>query len=223
MTPPRAVVEVARTARVLAEVPSTLAWLSASERARVDTLRHAGRRDHYLAGHWLARVLLARVFGGPVSAWSLNERRSLPPRVAGHEDTHFVSLSHSGEWVAAAVADARVGIDIEQRGRVLDASIAPLLLEPDESPGPVDADVLLQRWVAKEAALKRMGAAALPAQLAHTRLLPVASPDRADVRLVRSDAFHVGLALAAGIAATIEADTDAALAPGPWFAVRIDS
>src|SRR5436190_6209883 len=107
-----------------------MAWLSDSERARVAELRHAGRREHYLAGHWLARTLLARALGGDAAQWSLRERKSLPPDVP--DRPHWrVSISHSGEWIAAAVAEAPIGIDLESRPRTLDAALEPLLRNAD--------------------------------------------------------------------------------------------
>jgi len=195
MAASRAVMDVARTAQVLAEAPATLAWLTDSERARLDTLKHAQRRDHYLAGHWFARVLLARAFGREPAQWSLTERRSLPPHVHGHEDALRVSLSHAGDWIAAVVADAPVGIDIEPCDRVLDASLEPLLLEPGEAPGSLDAEALLRRWVAKEAWIKRQAGIALPAQLAELRLREADASD-ADVRIARHGDVLVALSVA---------------------------
>jgi phosphopantetheinyl transferase len=196
-------------------MPSSSSWLSDSERARLETLRHAARREHYLAGHWLARVLLRRAFGE--QAWSLLERRSLPPLVCGREASLFVSLSHSGDWVAAAVAEVPIGIDIEQRGRVLDASVEPLLLESEESSGSVDADVLLQRWVAKEAWLKRDAANALPEQLSRLRLRPELA-DQPLVSLHSHAGFHLGIAREAACA--IECRADVAMVEGKAFSVH---
>jgi phosphopantetheinyl transferase len=188
-------VEVARVAKVLAGVPHAhLAWLSETESARAATLRHAERRDQYLAGHWLARVLLARACGGVPVQWQLRERRGLPPEVQGH-DALRVSISHAGEWIAVAVAEAAVGIDLEQRSRVLDASLEPLLRNADEAPGSLDADALLQRWVAKEAWIKREAGSALPGRLEQLCLLPVAR-ERADVRVDTHAHFHLALAMA---------------------------
>jgi 4'-phosphopantetheinyl transferase len=216
MATPRAVVEVARTIEVLAAAPPAFDWLSDSERARLDTLRHAGRRDHYLAGHWLARVLLARAFGHEPMHWSLTERRSLPPHVHGHEDALHVSLSHAGEWVAAVVADAPVGIDIESRDRVLDAALEPLLLEPGEARGSLDAEALLGRWVAKEAWIKREAGIALPAQFAGLRLREVPRA-QADVHLASLDGLHLALAWPAH--AGLEHDDVGPLRAGIGYAV----
>jgi 4'-phosphopantetheinyl transferase len=182
-------------AQVLAGVPHAhLAWLSETESARAATLRHVERHDQYLAGHWLARRLLARAFGGVPVQWQLRERKGLPPEVQGHEALR-VSISHAGEWVAVAVASVPVGIDLELRARVLDAAIEPLLRNADETPGSLDADALLQRWVAKEAWIKRDAGSALPGRLEQLQLQPVAR-ERADVRIDTHAQFHVALAVA---------------------------
>jgi 4'-phosphopantetheinyl transferase len=178
------VVEVARVADVLAGAPTD--WLSESEAERVATLRHAGRRDQYLAGHWLARVLLARAFGGVPVQWRLRERKGQPPEVHGRGDALRVSISHAGDWVAVAAADMPVGIDIDVRTRVLADAVEPLLREPGEAPGSLDGATRLRRWVAKEAWIKRDHGSALPARLQALRLGPgtqVRLWDHADMHL----------------------------------------
>jgi len=215
----RAFVEVARTSRLLEEMPAPAQWLSPSENARLAALRHSQRREQYLAGHWLARVLLTHAFGREPMHWSLLERRSLPPLVSGHEESLRVSLSHAGDWIAAAVADAPVGIDIEPRGRVLDAALEPLLLEPGETSGSVVDDALLRRWVAKEAWLKREAGLALPEQLARLRLREVARA-HADVRLECHDEIHLAIALVPGC--VVERRCEVAWADGESYAVGAD-
>jgi len=180
-------VEVVRVAEALVDAPTE--WLSESEAERVAALRHAGRRAQYLAGHWLARVLLARAFGGVPMQWRLRERKGRPPEVQGHDDALRVSISHAGDWVAVAVADAPVGIDIEVRSRVLDDAIEPLVRELDEAPGSLDGDTRLRRWVAKEAWIKRDHGSALPARLQALRLGP-----GADVDTWTHAEFHLALA-----------------------------
>jgi phosphopantetheinyl transferase len=211
-------VEVVRVADVLAGIPDSphlgaarlslsprggeRDWLSESEAERVATLRHAGRRAQYLAGHWLARVLLARAFGGVPMQWRLRERKGQPPEVQGRGDALRVSISHAGEWLAVAVADAPVGIDIEVNTRVLDDAVEPLLREPGEAPGSLDAGTRLRRWVAKEAWIKRDHGSALPARLQALRLWP-----GADVRLWRHAELHLALAVAVadpGMPASLE-------------------
>jgi 4'-phosphopantetheinyl transferase len=210
-------VEVASVARVLADAPERHeGWLSESERARLDGLRHPARRDQYRAGHWLARNVLARARGGVPVQWRLLERKGLPPAVHGYEAVR-VSISHAGDWVAVAVAEVPIGIDLELRARVLDAALEPLLRNADEAPGTLDADALLQRWVAKEAWLKRAGVNALPEQLAGLRLQP-ASADQPQVCIDSHPELHVGLALET--ACVIDRRADVAMVEGRRYTVR---
>ena len=216
MIAPAAWIEIARIPRVLAQVPDAHStWLSESELARLASLRHAPRRAQYLAGHWLVRVLLARAFGGVPTDWRLLERRSLPPAVQGH-DALRVSISHTEDWIAAAIANVPIGIDLEPRTRRLDAAIEPLLLNPDETRGSLDADTLLQRWVAKEAWLKRETGNALPERLERLHLQP-ASKEHADVSIESHDAFHFALAVAPDC--RVARQCELTLTPGVTFAV----
>ena len=209
-------VEVASVARVLADAPERHeGWLSESERARLDGLRHPARRDQYRAGHWLARNVLARARGGVPVQWRLLERKGLPPAVHGYEAVR-VSISHAGDWVAVAVAEVPVGIDLELRARVLDAALEPLLRNADEAPGTLDADALLQRWVAKEAWIKRDAGSALPGRLEHLHLQESAR-DRADVCLDSHDRFHLGVAIAP--ACRVERRAGVVLTPGVAYRV----
>lgn len=164
-------VEVARLDRV--PLPTDQAWLHASEAARLVGLKAPARRAQYLAGHWLARRLLAAVYGGDPCDWHLRERRDRPPQViepvAGQTPCSAavaLGLAHSGDWLAAAVGRQRFGIDLEQHGRTLSrATFAPLLVNSDEAADSLDDEALLLRWVVKEAWIKRDEGSALPARL----------------------------------------------------------
>lgn len=68
-----------------------------------------------------------------------------------------MSISHSAERVAVAVASAPVGVDVEQ---LIELDIGPLVdtvLHPDERSGIEDADGFLTVWTRKEAVLKALG------------------------------------------------------------------
>lgn len=210
-------IEIARIPQVLAGVPEDRAsWMSDCEQARLAQIRVDARRAQYLAGHWLARVLLARAFGGTAAPWQLLERKSQPPQVRGHGDALRVSISHTADWIAAAVANVPIGIDLEQRPRILDPSIEPLLRNADEIPGSVDADALLQRWVAKEAWIKRDAGSALPDRLKRLRV-QLASRERADVRIDSHAAFHFALAIAPDN--EVKRQCESTLLPGMAFAI----
>jgi phosphopantetheinyl transferase len=180
-------------------VPMEHDWLHESERTRLDALKAPKRRQQYLAGHWLARDLLARTYGGGASDWGLRERRDRPPAVHAPIDIAStgpasiqLGLAHSRDWLAIAVGRQAFGIDIEQRGRQLTrAALEPVLLNPDEPADSLDDDDLLARWVMKEAWIKREQGSALPDQL---RQLRVQRDDAGDVRVFRCDHYHLALA-----------------------------
>lgn len=184
-------VVVRRVAEVLATAPEARAWLSPSEQTRLSRLRVVERRDQYLAGHWLLRSLLAQHHAVEPREVTLIERENLPPAVAG--SALEVSLSHGGDWIAAAWSAAPIGIDLEPRTpRPALDRLQHLLLNPDEARGSLDNDALLQRWVLKEALIKRAHASALPEQLAALQLRPVTV--KGEVEILSSAAWHLALA-----------------------------
>jgi len=163
-------VELARSSDVLARAPRTTYWLSPSEQQRLATLKHAMRRAQFLAGHWLLREMLACIHGACPSLIALDQSRGRPPQPAGDLADVLVSLSHAEEWIAAAVSNQPIGVDIEPVDRQLDRSLEPLLRDPSDAAAPLDANERLERWVVKEAYLKARGESALPQQLAGLEL-----------------------------------------------------
>ncbi len=177
-------------------MPTSTAWLANTEADRLATLRHSERRAQYLSGHWLVRELLVAALGGDANDWSLEERRSHAPSILDPPRPMWLSISHSGEWIAAAVANVEVGIDIEQKPRQLDASFEPLLRNPNEPAGVLSNDELLRRWVAKEACLKSRGGGALPERLNQISLHDVPTK-QAPLRTVSDSRFCLALAIGA--------------------------
>ena len=68
-----------------------------------------------------------------------------------------ISISHSGEYCALAVADAPVGIDIEQIGRVDDRIASRFFTETERQWAHGDAARLTVVWTVKEAVAKLDG------------------------------------------------------------------
>lgn len=186
-----------RVAEVCATLPDDqYSWLSSSEQSRLQRLQIASRRDQYLSGHWLARCLLAEQHGGEARDWQLQERPNLPPAVIGHECSAYLSLSHSHDWIACAVSNAPIGIDIEQRHppRAALHRFEHLLLAEGDLPGTLSSDKLLQRWVAKEAWIKRHHGSALPEHLAKLKLRQ-STTTAGDVLLMTSPSLHLGVSV----------------------------
>ena len=91
------------------------AWLTAGEDLRLQAIAAALRRRQYLAGHWLLREMAAEAFGDAPPAWRFETDEDPRPRLR-HADGRrlWASLSHSGEQLAAAIAPAPVGLDLER-------------------------------------------------------------------------------------------------------------
>lgn len=191
-------VVVRRIDAVLASAPPPGDWLSPSEQTRAAAMRAPARHAQYLAGHWLLRTLLASAHGGDPRDYALQERENQPPAVAGA--ALRTALSHGGDYIAAAVSAAAIGIDLEPRTpRPALRRLQHLLLNPDEPPDSLDDDALLQRWVIKEALIKRDHGSALPESLAAIRIHPAQDATAADVRVWTTAGFHLAVA-PAGVA-----------------------
>ncbi|MEV2277347.1 4'-phosphopantetheinyl transferase superfamily protein [Nocardiopsis sp. NPDC049922] len=160
-----------------------LRLLDGTERARNDRFRHQTDRDRHLLGRAMARLALARLAQCPPEEVTFDlvcrsceekERTGADP---GEREPHGkpvpsgpargweVSVSHSGEWVALAVAEeAPVGVDVERvsAARDLDGLVGYTLADAERSVW--DALPPLERtgaffgyWARKEALLKATG------------------------------------------------------------------
>ena len=141
------------------EGPADDATLSFAERRRAEAMRADAVRHRYVHG----RAALRRILGEWLDLSPADvpiERADGPIRLTGYPDCH-VSLSHTGEFVAVAVADdGPVGIDIEStdrhHDRVPDVALTPRKVA---SAAMVVGERLapLAVWVAQEAAMKADG------------------------------------------------------------------
>lgn len=139
------------------------ATLPAAEQTRADAIARSLRRRQFVAGRMLLRTMLAQVLGGRPEDWAVDAEAGAPPRLPSHPHLHL-SVSHSGEWVAAAIADRPVGIDLEGLGARRDPErFARWVCSPDELAawrglaGTDADDALIAHWTRKEAWLKREG------------------------------------------------------------------
>ena len=148
-----------------------LDWLTEAERQRLQAITSATRRDSFLAGHWQARAQAAQWLQLDVRRIALETDADGRPILCVDGDAMplHVSLSHSGDWLALALADAPVGVDVElpQRARDWNA-LARFVLSPEERRRVHDADdaaraeVFHALWTLKEAHGKRSGAGLQP-------------------------------------------------------------
>lgn len=214
---------------VLARAPVTLHWLSATETARLAGLAPGVRRRQFLAGRWLLRELLARGTAVPdPAAWWLDgapgRAPALGPGAPAAPGCPTLSLSHSGDWVAAAAGPGPLGIDIEawppRRARDAAALLDAICTPPERSlwvAGPAEALAwrLHVCWTLKEAAAKALGRSALPGPLQALRCRPPAGSEPPNAWSGQGSGWVAGL---------YQSPSAAQGGPGPagWQAWRVD-
>jgi phosphopantetheinyl transferase len=195
-------VAVARTQDVPgAADDSPPAWMGGAERARWADLAGASRRD-FSAGRGLLRTLLHARTGADAAAWDVSAGSGTAPLARSRAGAGDVpaSLSHRLGWVAAAIADGRVGVDIEceRPARTDPAERAALMLQAAEMddwialPCEQRESALLTRWTAKEAWFKASppGAAPWDFRRVVARACP---PAQANVRVWATPPLHVAV------------------------------
>lgn len=118
-----------------ADLQRYLAWLTPGELARHGRFVREQRRRQFVAGRVLLRMALAPLLGIPPQQVLLEERNGQAPRLLtpAPGGTPGFSISHSGRWVACAVSDHAVGLDIEMRDASRDlAALAKQAFDADE-------------------------------------------------------------------------------------------
>lgn len=186
-------------------------WLGEDEAGRLQAMTSPVRRRSFLAGHWQARVVAADWLHIDMQRIALRRHDDGRPQllVDGAPSPLSLSLSHSGEWLAIALATVPVGIDVElpRRPRDLDA-LARFTFSPEEVerlrrvPEAERAQAFHVTWTLKEARGKRLGEGLLPGR---SRLFTASPSDTHD-----ADAMSWPLADGA-VALAIDAGTDLVL------------
>jgi 4'-phosphopantetheinyl transferase len=100
-----------------------LNWLTDTELARYQSIKMSNRKNQFLVGHYLIRKLASELSGNSFGDWeyflATKGQRQLKCGLPGTEE-FYCSISHSGEWIAAAISPTPVGIDIETFGKARD-------------------------------------------------------------------------------------------------------
>ena len=161
-------------------------WLSDDEATRLQAMTSTTRRRSFLAGHWQARELAAGWLQVETRRIALHRHDDGRPLllVDGAPSPLSLSLSHSGDWLAIALATVPVGIDVElpRRQRDLD-SLARFTFSPEEVerlrevPDAERAQAFHVTWTLKEARGKRLGEGLLPGR---SRLVTASPSDASD-------------------------------------------
>lgn len=139
--------------------------LSAEELARADRISSADLRRRFLVRRWVARDLLARETGEDPGGLVLQSRcercgemHPASPLRSGSRNVWW-SASSSAGLAALAIADWRVGLDVEEvRKRRRQEGIARRHFTEDEWRAVTEAPArFLEFWTLKEAYLKALG------------------------------------------------------------------
>ncbi|SDD29313.1 4'-phosphopantetheinyl transferase family protein [Actinokineospora iranica] len=161
-----------------APTPALLDLLDPVEQVRGETYARAVDRARFLTGRVMAKALVGRELGVPPRAVRFDstcpdcDRPHGKPRVGGGPE---LSISHSGDRVAVALAAAPVGVDVEQVvERELMAELVRMsLTEREQSALTTPVPGFFTYWSRKEAVLKATGKGlAVP-----MRAIAVSAPD----------------------------------------------
>ena len=201
-------------------------WLSDDETSRLQTMTSPTRRRSFLAGHWRARELMGDWLQVDPRRIMLQRHDDGRPRleVDGDASPLSLSLSHSGDWLAIALATVPVGIDVEVPSRQRDLrGLARFAFSPDEVARLNALDVsddagysaaFHRMWTLKEARGKRSGTGLLPGESRRVTSLP----SDADAAEATNWSFGEGaLALAVDPGTRIDiVGGEGLLAPAHW-------
>lgn len=183
-------------------------WLTADEEARLAGMQHAARRQEFMACRRALRHLLAMGNNTPAGDWRLDAPEGRAPHLnaqhhgaAAAAATHL-SLSHSGAWLACAVAPQPVGIDLEVKdiqspGRRDVLALAAMACSPGElaqlqalDDGPARQRHFLQIWSLKEAYFKCTGTGVDFATIRRIECRPADPVDPAQVLVAHASSWH---------------------------------
>jgi 4'-phosphopantetheinyl transferase len=180
------------------------AWMGASEQRRWIVLPPAARRE-FVASRALLRRLLQDATGVSAGAWDVSAQANSTPLAEAPRDgiaagTVHASLSHRLGWVAAAVAEIPVGVDIEceRPPRSDPRERAALMLSQSELaqwqalPADELEAALLTRWTLKEAWFKASPPAAAPWDFRQVVAL-ACTPAQANARAWTAPPLHMAL------------------------------
>ncbi|WP_222263469.1 Pls/PosA family non-ribosomal peptide synthetase [Modestobacter marinus] len=156
-------VELVELAACRPRLEELRALLPACEQAAAETMSSAHRREQWIAGRALLRLMLSSEdpSRAPVE-WPLMRTETDRPVVPGGPD---VSLAHADGVIVAALAHGRaIGVDVECLEHDRDDVVLASALTAEErarlagAPPGERAGLFLRMWTLKEAALKCSGA-----------------------------------------------------------------
>ena len=142
----------------IGEFNSLLPFVQSEKRERITRLRNYSDKRNTLLGEILARVEICSSFNTVNSQIEISNNAHGKPYVSGVPSAHF-NTSHTKCYIACAVADEVIGIDIESIEHV-DLCIANRFFTPDEQEYINEKEHqnrLIEVWTMKESRMKMDG------------------------------------------------------------------
>ena len=139
------------------ELNKCLSLMTDERKKYINSVSNPKRRLESIAGEWLMKKAAADYLSLPAEKIIIDRTEKGKPFIKG-EKVH-VSLSHSGDYVAAAIDKSPVGIDIEIL-KPIDLKVAKKVLNDSDRGFFEKGDRLLnfyKIWTAKEAYFKMTG------------------------------------------------------------------
>jgi 4'-phosphopantetheinyl transferase len=137
--------------------------LSEEERAKASGMTNLAMRARFEIGRGLRRKMLADATGLPPGEITFVESEEGKPRALNAAGWDF-NVSHSGDYVAVALGQGQVGVDLEQIRPVREIeSIVDRYFHPDEAvawhslASGLREEAFFVLWSAREAAMKCVG------------------------------------------------------------------
>lgn len=135
-------------------------WLHSDELAIARSIDLQQRRNQWILARVAAKTLAMKLGLCDHPHGCVVPSRGVAPElfINGSRSRLHLSISHSHELAAAAIAREPIGVDIQMR-RTIDSRATRFFLQDEERDliGAGGEDVLLELWGAKEAALKATG------------------------------------------------------------------
>jgi 4'-phosphopantetheinyl transferase len=133
-------------------------WLSADERTLLATFTHESRRRAFRCGRAAARLAIHAATGLPPDGIII--RINDTGAVSVSDSALHLSITHSGNFAAAAVSARNIGIDLE-RDRAVNAGLLDRIASAEDRSQLNESGLprpALACWTLKEAVLKGLGA-----------------------------------------------------------------
>ena len=167
LSPGQALLCVGSVRQLGSESSPDQAWMTPGETNRAASMKSLKRRSQFIAGHWFARRLAGEFFGADGGEWKIAVSASGQPILVppgGGDGSIHLSISHSDDLVAVALARFPIGVDVETRTRNRDfIGLAAHMLSDGEQrvvtgvEGSARASAFYRFWTLREAQCKREG------------------------------------------------------------------